>query len=108
MINPPNPLFKGGIKQDNYSPLEKEAGGIEIITNDSITLQQKAKGYQQRSPQTRNAWRGSTDEIRDSRLAALGYQVLRVREGEALNDLNNVLRAIEAYLPEEVLNDQSP
>jgi very-short-patch-repair endonuclease len=81
---------------------------LKIITNDSIPLQQKAKGYQQRSPQTRNAWRGSTDEIRDNRLEALGYQVLRVREGEVLNDLNNVLRAIEAYLPEEVLNDQSP
>jgi very-short-patch-repair endonuclease len=81
---------------------------LKIITNDSITLQQKAKGYQQRSPQTRHAWRGSTDEIRDARLEALGYRVLRVREGEVLNDLNNVLRAIEAYLPEEVLNDQSP
>jgi very-short-patch-repair endonuclease len=45
---------------------------------------------------------------RDGRLEALGYQVLRVREGEVLNDLNNVLRTIEAYLPEEVLNDQSP
>jgi hypothetical protein len=29
MINPPNPLFKGGIKQNTYSPLEKEEGGIE-------------------------------------------------------------------------------
>jgi hypothetical protein len=29
MINPPNPLSKGDIKQDNYSPLEKGAGGIE-------------------------------------------------------------------------------
>jgi hypothetical protein len=77
---------------------------LKIITNDSIPLQQKAKGYQQRSPQTRNAWRGSTDENRDARLEALGYQVLRVREGEVLNDFN-VLRAIEAYLPEEVLND---
>jgi hypothetical protein len=43
-----------------------------------------------------------------ARLAALGCQVLRVREGVVLNDLNNVLRAIEAYLPEEVLNDRSP
>jgi very-short-patch-repair endonuclease len=48
------------------------------------------------------------DENRDARLEALGYRVLRVRQGEVLNDLNNVLRAIEAYLPEEVLNDQSP
>jgi hypothetical protein len=47
MINPPNPLFKGGIKQNTYSPLEKGTGGLKIITNDSITLQQKAKGYQQ-------------------------------------------------------------
>jgi hypothetical protein len=38
----------------------------------------------------------------------LDIRVLRVREGEVLNDLNNVLRAIEAYLPEEVLNDRSP
>jgi hypothetical protein len=89
-------------------PWRRGQGGLKIITNDSIPLQQKAKGYQQRSPQTRNAWRVSTDEIRDARLEALGYQVLRVREGEVLNDLNNVLRAIEAYLPEEVLNDQSP
>jgi very-short-patch-repair endonuclease len=41
-------------------------------------------------------------------MEALGYQVLRVREGEVLNDLNNVLRAIEAYLPAGILNDQSP
>jgi very-short-patch-repair endonuclease len=81
---------------------------LKIITNDSITLQQRAKEFHHRSPQTRNAWRGSTDENRDGRLEALGYQVLRVREGEVLNDLNNVLRTIEAYLPEEVLNDQSP
>jgi very-short-patch-repair endonuclease len=63
----------------------------------------KLKGITMRSPQTRNAWRGSTDEIRDNRLEALGYQVLRVREGEVLNDLNNVLRAIEANLPAEDL-----
>jgi hypothetical protein len=29
MIDPPNPLVKGGIKQDNYCPMEKGAGGIE-------------------------------------------------------------------------------
>jgi hypothetical protein len=40
------------------------------------------------------------DENRDAR----GSTWIR----EVLNDLNNVLRAIEAYLPEEVLNDQSP
>jgi very-short-patch-repair endonuclease len=48
------------------------------------------------------------DENRDARLEALGYRVLRVREGEVLNDLNNVLRAIEANLPAGILNDQSP
>jgi very-short-patch-repair endonuclease len=68
----------------------------------------KLKGISREVRKHRNAWRGSTDENRDSRLAALGCQVLRVREGVVLNDLNNVLRAIEAYLPEEVLNDRSP
>ena len=48
------------------------------------------------------------DKIRDRRLNELGYQVIRVGEGEVLNDLNNVIRTIEAYLPDEVLNDQSP
>jgi very-short-patch-repair endonuclease len=81
---------------------------LKTITNDSITLQHNAKEFHHGSPQTRNAWRGSTDEICDNRLEALGYQVLRVREGEVLNDLNNVLRAIEANLPAGILNDQSP
>jgi hypothetical protein len=31
---------------------------------------------------------------------------LRVREGEVLNDLKNVIRSIEASLPEEILNDK--
>jgi very-short-patch-repair endonuclease len=68
----------------------------------------KLKGISREVRKHGNAWRVSTDEIRDARLEALGYRVLRVREGEVLNDLNNVLRAIEAYLPEEVLNDRSP
>lgn len=46
------------------------------------------------------------DEKRDARLEALGYKVLRVREGEVLNDLKNVIRSIEASLPEEILNDK--
>jgi len=48
------------------------------------------------------------DEQRDKRLSTLGYMVLRVTEDEVLNDLNNVIRSIEAYLPEDILNDQSP
>ena len=48
------------------------------------------------------------DKIRDSRLKMLGFQVIRVSEGEALNDLNNVIRTIEAYLPDEILKNQSP
>jgi very-short-patch-repair endonuclease len=46
------------------------------------------------------------DEKRDARLVELGYKVLRVREGEVLNDLKNVVRSIEASLPEEILNDK--
>jgi len=47
------------------------------------------------------------DDLRDAKLAELGYKVLRVTEGDVLNDLPNVVRSIEAYLPEDVLNGQS-
>jgi hypothetical protein len=47
MINPPNPLFKGGIKQDNYSPLEKEAGGIE--NNNCLFHLKSIPGFQFKS-----------------------------------------------------------
>lgn len=48
------------------------------------------------------------DKIRDERLTNLGYQIIRVDEGEVLNDLNNIIKTIEYYLPEEVLKNQSP
>ncbi len=48
------------------------------------------------------------DEIRDCVLNELGYDVIRVYEGEVLNDINNVIRTIEAYLPEEILNASIP
>lgn len=48
------------------------------------------------------------DQLRDAELSKLGYQVLRISEGEVLNDLNNVIRSIEAFLPEDSLDSQSP
>ena len=48
------------------------------------------------------------DKIRDERLEELGYQTIRVSEGEVLNDLNNIIRTIESYLPEDILKNQSP
>ena len=48
------------------------------------------------------------DKIRDKRLKKLGYQVIRVDEGEVLNDLNNIIKTIEYYLPEEITNPPSP
>ena len=48
------------------------------------------------------------DVLRDAELSKLGYQVLRISEGDVLNDLNNVIRSIEAYLPEDILDSQSP
>ena len=48
------------------------------------------------------------DEIRDKTLSELGYKVIRVYEEDVLHDINNVIRTIEAYLPAEILNNQSP
>lgn len=48
------------------------------------------------------------DRKRDQVLNSLGYRVLRVSEGEVMNNINNVIRSIETYLPEEGLNPPSP
>jgi very-short-patch-repair endonuclease len=48
------------------------------------------------------------DRKRDLRLTDLGYRIVRVAEGEVLNDLNNVIRSIEVHLPLEILINQSP
>lgn len=63
-----------------------------IIEVDGGSHQQKSEG----------------DEIRDKRLNELGFKIIRVGEGEVLNDIHNVIRTIEADLPEEILNIQSP
>ena len=49
----------------------------------------------------------SEDQVRDRRLSELGFRVLRVNESEILHDLNNVIRTIEACLPDDLLNNQS-
>jgi very-short-patch-repair endonuclease len=48
------------------------------------------------------------DQNRDHEFAKLGYSVIRITEGEVLNDLPNVIRALDANLPEEILMGQSP
>lgn len=42
------------------------------------------------------------DRKRDEVLNSLGYEVLRVTESEVMNDINNVIRSIEYYLPDEI------
>lgn len=41
------------------------------------------------------------DALRDQCLNDLGYQVVRIAESEVMHDLNNVIRTLESYLPEE-------
>lgn len=43
------------------------------------------------------------DRIRDDKLKALGYKTLRIGEHEVMTDLNNVIRTLEAELPEEMI-----
>ena len=45
------------------------------------------------------------DQRRDAKLQSLGYRVLRIPEYEVKTNLDNVLRTLESYLPEE---DKSP
>ena len=40
------------------------------------------------------------DRKRDARLNELGFQVLRVGEAEVFKNLDNVIRALEVYLPD--------
>ncbi|MEP0986963.1 endonuclease domain-containing protein [Ekhidna sp.] len=40
------------------------------------------------------------DKMRDEFLEGLGYNVVRFSEGEVIKDFNNVIRTLEAYLPE--------
>ena len=48
------------------------------------------------------------DVLRDIRLRQLGYEVVRINESDVMNDLDNVIRTLEACLPEEVIKGQSP
>jgi very-short-patch-repair endonuclease len=41
-------------------------------------------------------------------LKEFGYEVIRVTEKEVMSDLPNVIRTIEAFLPEDILSFQSP
>ena len=45
------------------------------------------------------------DQLREAKLQSLGYRVLRFTEYEVMTNLNNVVRTLESYLPEE---DKSP
>jgi very-short-patch-repair endonuclease len=48
------------------------------------------------------------DQLRDAELSTLGYRVFRISEGDVLNGLFNVIRSMETYLPEDILDSQSP
>lgn len=41
------------------------------------------------------------DKLRDKRLQELGYTTVRFSEREVRNDLENVIRVLESYLPHE-------
>lgn len=41
------------------------------------------------------------DKVRDKRLEELGYTTVRFSEREVRNDLENVIRVLESYLPEK-------
>lgn len=41
------------------------------------------------------------DALRDQYLNGLRYWVVRIAESEVMHDLNNVIRTLESYLPEE-------
>lgn len=40
------------------------------------------------------------DRIRDEYMQSLGYRVVRIAESEVRNDLDNVIRTLESYLPD--------
>ena len=44
------------------------------------------------------------DEKRDKHLAELGFTVIRFSEFEIHNDMNNVIRTLESYLPESMID----
>ena len=45
------------------------------------------------------------DRFREAKLKSMGYRVLRFTEYEVMTNLNNVVRTLESYLPQE---DKSP
>jgi len=55
-----------------------------------------------------HAHKTEADECRDKVLAEFGYNVIRITERDVLTDMPNVIRAIEAFLPDDLLSNQSP
>lgn len=46
-------------------------------------------------------FKARSDQVRDRKLAELEYRVMRVIEQEVREDLDNVVRLLEQYVPEE-------
>lgn len=46
------------------------------------------------------------DRKRDEKLAKMGYRTVRIAESDVMHDLNNVIRTLEAELPEEILSGE--
>jgi very-short-patch-repair endonuclease len=44
-------------------------------------------------------FKSKEDEQRDQKMAKLGYRTVKFLEVEVLNDLENVIRVLESYLP---------
>ncbi len=45
------------------------------------------------------------DRVRDERLTALGYKVVRIPESDVMQDLNDVVKIIEDHIPPELIKD---
>jgi very-short-patch-repair endonuclease len=45
--------------------------------------------------------KNNQDKLRDERLSELGYTVVRFSEKEIRNDIKNVIRVLESYLPDK-------
>lgn len=48
------------------------------------------------------------DKRRDETLAKLGYKTLRIPESDVMRDIKNVIRTLEAELPQSYLDGKKP
>jgi len=89
------PLGKRGQGGFSYSPLRKGAKN-GVTSGRKVRLIIEVDGYT-------HQYQKEKDTIRDRRLQELGFLVVRIPEGDIMYDLDNVIRTLEFYLPEEII-----